>query len=92
MVKLHCRKYLGQNCSVTKKLEDMWQIFMVGVIFRPSGRKYKCNNSLFSVRRDGNLQLNFATHGRKFTAKFHYFPSVHRYFPSVGRKIAEFNA
>ena len=68
-----------------------------GWCYFPSvGTEIKCNNSLFSVRMDGNLyayigptlfsvrrdgklQLNFAIfrpYGRKFTAKFRYFPSL----------------
>jgi len=39
----------------------------------------KCNNSLFSVRTDGNLQLNFAIfrpYGRKLSVIIRYFPSA----------------
>jgi len=36
--------------------------FLLGWCYFPSiGTEIKCNNSLFSVRTDGNLQLNFAT-------------------------------
>jgi len=37
----------------------------------------KCNNSLFFVRTDGNLQLNFAIfrpYGRKLSVIIRYFP------------------
>ena len=44
-----------------------------GWCYFPSvGTEIKCNNSLFSVRMDGNLY-----------AYIRYFPSL-RYFPSVG--------
>ena len=47
--------------------------------FRSVRTEITCNNSLFSVRTDGNLQLNFTIfrpYGRKSRAEFRYFPSV----------------
>jgi len=50
---------IGPHCSF---------VSVESVIFRPYGRKFIRIYTLFSVRRDGNLQLNFAIfrpYGRK---------------------------